>query len=75
MVDSNLMRKLFTSAKMRVLSALFTNLAAGWIGAILIFPNFSDLASLSDKLVLILDILAVTVCLLVAFWLEEKGET
>jgi len=74
MIDSNLMRKLFTSPRVRVLSSLFTNLAAGWIGAILIFPNFSDLAGLPNKLVLILDILAATVCLLVAFWLEEKGE-
>lgn len=66
------MEKLFTPSKRKVLSSLFTNLTAGWIGAILIFPNFSDLSSLLGKVVLIFDITAAIVCLFVAFKLEGE---
>lgn len=66
------MTKLFTPTKQRVLSGLFTNLSAGWIGAILIFPNFNDLSNNENKVVLFFDIIAAIVCLLIAFWFEER---
>ena len=46
-----IMTELFTSPRRRVLSGLFTNLSAGWIGAVFIFPNFSDLTLLVNKIV------------------------
>lgn len=65
-------RKLFSQSRRRVLSSLFTNLAAGWIGAVFIFPNFYNLSLIENKIILTLDITGVIVCLLLAFWLEEK---
>lgn len=64
--------KLFTSPRLKVLSGLFTNLAAGWIGAVMIFPNVSDFSTLGGKLLLTLDMVAGIVSLAVAFWVEEK---
>lgn len=66
------LRRFFTPAKVKVLSALFTNLSAGWIGAVIIFPNFSDLSSFWGKFLLTFDIVAAIVCLIVAFWFEER---
>ena len=66
--------KIFTRSRLTVLSGLFTNLSAGWIGAILIFQNFSDLAVLDNKIILTTDIITAIVCLLIAFWLEEKSQ-
>ena len=65
---------IFSKAKLRVLSGLFTNLAAGWVGAVFIFPNFSDLSSLVNKLVLTYNALAAIVSILIAFWLEERSD-
>lgn len=67
------MAEVFTKRKLKVLSGLFTNLSAGWIGAVLVFPNFSDLSLLVNQLILTLDIIAAIVSLLIAFWLDEKG--
>lgn len=55
------MRKLFNKNRRKVLSSLFTNLSAGWIGAIFIFSNFSNLAKLNDTLILISNIVAAKV--------------
>jgi len=63
----------FTSPRLKVLSGLFTNLSAGWIGAIIIFQNFSNLSVFKDKLILLNDTLAAIMCLLIAFWLEERS--
>ncbi len=68
-----LAKTLFTPTRLKVLSGLFANLSAGWIGAFLIFPNFSDLAEIQNKIILTLDIFAAIVCLLIAFWLEERS--
>ena len=68
------MPKIFTPSRFRVLSGLFTNLSAGWIGAVLIFQNFSDLSISKARIILTLDIFAAILCLLLAFWLEEKGK-
>jgi len=69
-----LVRKFFTSAKLKVLSGLFTNLSAGWIGAVVIFPNFSDLSSFWGKFLLTFDVIAAIVCLIIAFWFEERSK-
>lgn len=66
------MNEIFTKARLRVLSGLFTNLSAGWIGAFLILPNFSDLLLLENQIILTVDMMAAIVCLLTAFWLEER---
>lgn len=66
------MKILFSESRLSVLSGLFTNLAAGWIGAIIIFPNFSDLSFFFNKFILLSDLVAAIICLLVAFWLEER---
>ena len=63
---------LFTSPRLRVLSGLFTNLTAGLVGAIFITPNFSDLSLLNNQVVLITDMIAAIVCLLTAFFFEER---
>jgi len=63
---------IFTKARLKVLSGFFANLAAGWFGAIVIHPNFSDLTELESKLVLTGDAFFVIVCLLLAFWCEER---
>ena len=67
------MKFLFTASKLKVLSGLFSNLSAGWIGAALIFPNFSNLLTVQNKLILTMDIVVAIVCLLIAFWLEERS--
>ena len=67
------MGKVFTFTRLRVLSGLFTNLSAGWIGAVFIFPNFNDLSLIENKIILIFDVAATIVCLLIAFWFEEKS--
>ena len=69
----SLSKRLFTPARLTVLSGLFANLSAGWIGAVLIFPNFSSLYTLQNKILLTLDIVAAIVCLLIAFWLEDRS--
>lgn len=68
------MSRLFTKARQRVLSGLFTNLAAGWMGAIFIFPNFNDLLKTSNQLLLIVDIISAIVSLIIAFWFEERAK-
>lgn len=68
------MRNLFIPSRLKVLSGLFTNLSAGWIGAVIILPNFADFTSIKGKLTLTADLIGATVCLLLAFWLEERSE-
>ena len=65
-------RKIFIASRRKVLSGLFTNLSAGWIGAVFIFPNFANLSNINNLLILIYDIILAIVCLLIAFWLEER---
>jgi uncharacterized membrane protein YeaQ/YmgE (transglycosylase-associated protein family) len=70
-MKASTLRKFFRGARLRVLSGLFTNLSAGWIGAVIILPNFSDLSDFSNQLLLITNIISAIVCLLLALWLEE----
>lgn len=59
-----------TPAKLRVLSGFFTDLAAGWFGAMIIVPNFSGLNTPNDYALLMFDVLFGIVSLMVAFQLE-----
>lgn len=52
------MSKFFTGARLKVLSGLFTDLSAGWIGAVFIFPNFNDLSLIGNKIILFFDVVA-----------------
>lgn len=72
---SFLLMDLLTPSRLRVLSSVFSNLAAAWIGAIFIIPNFTDFSQLTDKLILTVDFLAAILCLVSAFKLEETAET
>lgn len=68
------MNRLFSRSWTKVFSGFFTDLAAGWIGAVFIFPNFSDLSEWGNRLVLTGDVVSAIFCLLVANWFEKKGE-
>lgn len=62
----------FKPSQLRILSGLFTNLAAGWFGAMIIAPNFSDVSSFRGVFVLLFDGLAAIVSLVIAFLIEER---
>ena len=62
---------LSNAAKLRVLSGFFTNLAAGWFGAVIIFPNFEQPPTPNSLTLLTFDLLFGIPCLLVAFQLED----
>ena len=49
-----------------VTADLFVNIAAGWIGAIIIVPNFSEKKGREKGLVLILDSAAAIICIGIA---------
>lgn len=65
-------RKFLSAAQRSVLSSLLTNLAAGWIGAIAIIPNFSDTFSFKGIFTLTFDTLAASISLIIAIWLETQ---
>lgn len=60
----------FTPAQAKFLAGLFTNLAAGWLGALFITPNFLGF----HVEFLTYDVLGVTMCSWIAIKLEEKLE-
>lgn len=68
------MNRLFNKSWSRVFSGFFIDLAAGWVGAVVVSPNFSDLSIVDNKLVLTGDVIGAIFCLLVANWFEKKGE-
>lgn len=55
-----------------VISDLFINISAGWVGAIVITPNFSDAKGLKKWFVLTGNLLGVIVSLLIAFSLRSS---
>lgn len=61
-----------TQAENRFLANLFTNISAGWIGVIIITPNFSDLTQIKDVTILIFNIVSVILFSGFAIRLEEK---
>jgi len=62
----------FTAAKLRVLSGLFINLAAAWLTAAALTPNFVALNKPFNLIVLTYDIFGATVFLILAAKIEEK---
>ncbi len=50
-----------------IFSDLFVNLAAGWVGAVVIVPNFTHERGRRKFFVLTGDILAIILCLVMAF--------
>jgi hypothetical protein len=54
-----------------VSSDLFVNLAAGWIGVVIIAPNFSGATGFKRIVILISDILAATLCVIFAIVLRK----
>ena len=64
---------LFTPTRLNILSQLFTNLAAGWFGVVLIIPGVTKLETLDDFLWLTKNILLGILSLLVAMILSGKG--
>lgn len=63
----------FKPSQLRILSGLFTNLAAGWVGAMIITPNFSDVTNFRGAFVLLFDAVAAIVSLVIAFLIEERN--
>ncbi len=45
---------------------LFVNLAAGWIGVIIIAPNFSEKKGITKAIILIFDSIAAILCVVIA---------
>ena len=68
------MRDLFTPARLNIFSQLFTNLAAGWFGVVLIIPGITKLETFSDFLWSTKNLLLGILSLMVAMILSEKGE-
>ncbi|OGE18021.1 hypothetical protein A2769_01140 [Candidatus Daviesbacteria bacterium RIFCSPHIGHO2_01_FULL_37_27] len=62
---------IFTKPWLKVLSGLFTNLAAGWFGAVFIVPAFADTTHLSGIIVLIRYLLSGIISLLISVKIEE----
>lgn len=55
-----------------VFSDLFVNLSAGWIGAVIIVPNFSKEKGNRRRIILTVDILGAIFCLGTAFVLRRS---
>lgn len=62
----------FSQPRIEVIAEVFTNLAAGFFGSILVFPGIFGLRRPSDLLaLLILNVPSGILCLLIAFKLKE----
>lgn len=58
--------------KIEIISDLFTNLAAGWYGSIIIFPGIFQIKTLSEILnLLFISITFGTLSLCIAFYFKE----
>ncbi len=55
-----------------LVSEICVNLSAGWIGAILIIPNFADAPFPRNVLTLTADFVLAIVSLIVAFYLRKQ---
>ncbi len=63
---------IFNPAWSAIVSDLFINLSAGWLGAVLIVPNFSEEKGRRRALVLTADVLLATISLGIAFVLRRQ---
>ena len=68
------MKKRFSKSWFRVLSGLFTNLSAGWLGLIVITPNFIPLSIPGNKDVLIYEGVFGILSLVTAIMFDERGQ-
>ena len=66
------MKNLFSPSRLDVLSQMFTNLAAGWLGVVLIIPGVTKLETFEDFLWLTKNLLFSILSLLIAMILSEK---
>lgn len=67
------MKRLVTPTNLQVFSQVFSNLAAGWFGVVVILPGITRLASLNDIFWLIKNILFGIVALWLALILAKKA--
>ncbi len=67
------MQSWFTKERLNILSQLFTNLAAGWFGVILIIPGVTKLDAFSDFLWLFRNLLFGILALSVAMILSREN--
>jgi len=67
------MRKLkLTKAKREILSDFFTNIAAGFIGSVFIFPGIFGIQSIADVIALLfINIPSGILALVIAFYIKE----
>jgi len=65
-------KNLFSPSRLDVLSQMFTNLAAGWLGVVLIIPGVTKLETFEDFLWLTKNLLFSILSLLIAMILSEK---
>lgn len=56
----------------RFLAGLFTNLAAGWIGVILISPGLGNISRSWDYFILTINFLAAIICSVLAIKFESE---
>lgn len=62
----NNLKSFFTPTRRSILSQLFTNLAAGWFGVVLIIPGVTQLAMLEDWFWLTKNVLFGILALIIA---------
>lgn len=67
------MKEVFTPIRLNILSQLFTNLAAGWFGVVIIIPGITQLNNLGDILWLIKNLVFGMIALFIADRLAERG--
>ncbi|KKS73528.1 hypothetical protein A2781_00475 [Candidatus Gottesmanbacteria bacterium RIFCSPHIGHO2_01_FULL_42_27] len=62
-------------SRLEIFADLFTNLAAGWFGAIVIFPNLFHFNNISELVLsLTLNFSLGLLSLLLAFYFKDKKE-
>lgn len=66
------MKSLLTRERLEVLSQLFTNLAAGWLGVVFIIPGITRLENLGDFMWLLKNLFFGILSLLIAIRLSRR---
>lgn len=62
------------ATRLKLLSEMFVNLSAGWVGVVLISPAFEGLDSLVFLGILTKNLIFATLSLLFAEWLLERSD-
>lgn len=66
------MSRFFSKSWFRVLSGLFINLSAGWLGLVIITPNFFPLTGLGSLWVFTYEVFFAILFLVIAVKLDER---